>query len=204
MKDKVSIDDINTDTNTPEHRMLLEVLNCENPELKRPSSKVKFVNDETIKLISDMKETMLASDGIGLAAVQVGVHKRFFLFISDFENIDNDEEVEVKVVINPQILDREGESIAYEGCLSYPDHVAYVKRAIKINVRYYDQNMKKVETEFSGLPARIFQHELDHLDGFLFTDRMEPDSLKHVDELKDDVDDNDDDQADSIKISGGM
>ncbi|MFH1515908.1 MAG: peptide deformylase, partial [bacterium] len=135
--------------------------------------------------------------GIGLAAPQVGVHKRFFLFISDFKKLDNDEEAEIKVAINPQILEREGETIAYEGCLSYPEHVAHVKRAIKINVRYSDINMQKVEEEFNGLAARVFQHELDHLEGILFIDRMEPDTLKHVDELKED-EENEDDQIGGI------
>ncbi|MCD6217851.1 peptide deformylase [bacterium] len=168
---------------------MLTILGYRNPILKKTSSKINFVDDEMKKLIEDMSYTMLAKKGIGLAAAQVGLNKRFFVFVSDFEAFDSGEEIEINVAINPQILSREGEIIEYEGCLSYPDHVAQVKRAIKTKTRYYDINMNKIEEEYTGLAARVFQHELDHLDGILFIDRMEADSLKHVDELKKDEED---------------
>ena len=186
MKEYVSIEnkedgiDITEELETP-----LEVLLYDNPVLRKASRKVKYLDDETIQLIQDMAETMLIQQGIGLAAPQVGVSKRIFTFITDFASLDSDDdEISVKVAINPQILEREGEIIAYEGCLSYPDHVAYVNRAMKVKVRYQNMDMEKVEEEYTGLAARVFQHELDHLEGILFIDRMEPDSLKHVDELK--------------------
>lgn len=167
----------------------LTILEHRNPILKRTSSKINFVDDEMEKLIEEMSYTMLVKRGIGLAASQVGLNKRFFIFISDFESFDSGEDININVAINPQILSREGEIIAFEGCLSYPDYVAQVNRAIKITTRYYDINMNKIEEEFSGLAARVFQHELDHLDGILFTDRMKPDSLKHIDELKENEED---------------
>lgn len=167
----------------------LTVLEHRNPILRKTSSKINLVDGETQNLIEEMSYTMLVKRGIGLAAAQVGLNKRFFIFVSDFETYDNNEEVEINVAINPQILSREGEIISFEGCLSYPDYVAQVKRAIKIKTRYYDINMNKIEEEYSGLAARVFQHEMDHLDGILFTDRMEADSLKHVDDLKEDEED---------------
>jgi peptide deformylase len=159
----------------------LEILNYQNPILCRPSSKVRFVDDEIRKIIDDMAETMMIRDGIGLAAPQIGLNKRFFLFISDFA--EDRETVEIKVAINPQILEEEGETITYEGCLSYPDYFASVKRALKVKVRYQDIDLNKVEEEFTGLAARVFQHELDHLEGIQFIDRMIPDTLKHKDEI---------------------
>ena len=166
----------------------LEILNYQNPILGRPSSKVRFVDDELRKIIDDMAETMMIRDGIGLAAPQIGLNKRFFLFISDFA--EDRETVMIKVAINPQILEEEGETITYEGCLSYPDYFANVKRALKVKVRYQDIDLNKVEEEFTGLAARVFQHELDHLDGIQFIDRMIPDTLKHKDEI--DKEENDD------------
>ncbi len=178
----------------------LTILEHRNSILKKTSRKVNFINDEMLDLIEDMSSTMLIKKGIGLAAPQVGLNKRFFVFISDFEAHDNGDEIEVNVAINPQILVREGENISYEGCLSYPDYVASVKRALVIKTRYYDINMKKIEMEYSGLAARVFQHELDHLDGILFTDRMELETLKHVDDLKDD-DEDDDEDIDNVSES---
>lgn len=167
----------------------LTILEHWNPVLKKTSSKINFVDEEMQDLIKKMSSTMIIEKGIGLAAAQVGLNKRFFIFISDFEALDNGAEIEINVAINPQILSREGEIISFEGCLSYPDYIAQVKRAIMIKARYYDINMNKIEEELTGLAARVFQHELDHLDGILFTDRMEADSLKHVDDLPDDAED---------------
>jgi len=160
-----------------------EILPYTDSELRKTCNKIKFLDDDTRNIIEDMTKTMIALDGLGLAAPQVGINKRFFLFISNPENIAGEKEVEIIVAINPQILERDGESIIYEGCLSYPDYLAKVKRALKIKVRYHNLDMNKVEEEYFGLTARIFQHELDHLDGILFIDRMEPDTLKHADEI---------------------
>jgi peptide deformylase len=159
----------------------LVILNYQNPILGRTSIKVRFVDDELLKTIDDMAETMMIREGIGLAAPQIGLNKRFFLFISDYA--EERETVMIKVAINPQILEEEGETITYEGCLSYPDYFANVKRALKVKVKYQDIDFNKVEEELTGLAARVFQHELDHLDGIQFIDRMIPDSLKHKDEI---------------------
>lgn len=166
----------------------LEVLNYQNPILCRPSSKVRFVDDELRKIIDDMAETMMIREGIGLAAPQIGLNKRFFLFITDYG--EERETVMIKVAINPQILEEEGETITYEGCLSYPDYFANVKRALKVKVKYHDIEFNKVEEELTGLAARVFQHELDHIDGIQFIDRMIPNTLKHKDEI--DKEENDD------------
>lgn len=166
----------------------LDILNYQNPILGRTSSKVSFVDDELLNIIDDMAETMMIREGIGLAAPQIGLNKRFFLFISDFA--EDRETVDIKVAINPQILEEEGETITFEGCLSYPDYFAKVRRALMVKVRYQDVDLNKVEEEFTGLAARVFQHELDHLDGIQFIDRMIPDTLKHKDEMEDENEDN--------------
>lgn len=181
----------------------LEILDCNHPILRKTSSKVKVIDEATLEIMQDMIKTMLLNDGLGLAAPQVGLSKRFFIIVSNPEALDSEDEILVQVVVNPQILEREGEIIAYEGCLSYPDYVAHVKRAQKIKVRYYDQEMIKVEEELTGMTARAFQHELDHLDGILFTDRMEPDSLKHVDELKPKQVDEDNSETDDLPDTSG-
>jgi peptide deformylase len=161
-----------------------DVLYYTDPDLRRTCRKVRHMNEEMRKAIGDMTTTMLTREGIGLAAPQVGIYKRFFLFTANPEYFRDDESIRVRVAINPQVIERDGEIISYEGCLSYPDHVAKVNRALKIKVRFQDIDMNKVEEELTGLAARVFQHELDHLDGILFVDRMEPDTLKHVDELE--------------------
>jgi len=181
---KTDIENKSPESDSEKPEAPFSILPYTDTELRKTCNKVKFIDDEILKIIGDMAKTMIACEGLGLAAPQVGINRRFFLFLSNPENIGTEKEVEVTVAINPQILERDGESIIYEGCLSYPDYLAKVKRALKIKVRYQDLDMNKVEEEFFGLSARIFQHELDHLDGILFIDRMEPDTLKHADEIE--------------------
>jgi len=183
---KVAIENKAGESDKEEQAIQFNVLFYTEPDLRRTCHKVKFVAEELKQTIMEMAKTMLAKEGVGLAAPQVGINKRFFLFVPNPDRYHDAEEIEVCVAINPQILEREGESIIFEGCLSYPDYVAKVNRALKIKVRYQDMDMNRVEEEFIGLAARVFQHELDHLDGILFVDRMIQDTLKHVDELAED------------------
>ncbi|HYE77044.1 MAG TPA: peptide deformylase, partial [bacterium] len=100
----------------------------------------------------------------------------FFIYTLDLESTD------FAVVINPQIVARSGSSIAEEGCLSHEGYTAQVKRAFQITVKYQDEYMKKHERTIEGWEARIFQHEIDHLDGILFVDRMEEGTLRAPEE----------------------
>jgi peptide deformylase len=130
------------------------------------------------QLLEDMFETMRASDGIGLAAPQVG--KSLRLFVVDTSPISEDKgEPELKdfkrVFINPYILEEWGDSWSFEeGCLSLPNIREEVSRPSKVRIEYYDEKWNLIEEEFDGIRARVVQHEYDHLDGKLFVDRINP------------------------------
>ncbi len=128
------------------------------------------------QLIADMFETMHNADGIGLAAPQVDFSIR--LFIVDASPLAEDDPALAdfkKVFINPVIIERFGEVVAYnEGCLSIPGLREDVKRESQIRMKYLDENWVEHEDVFEGLPARIIQHEYDHLEGVLFTDKISP------------------------------
>lgn len=128
--------------------------------------------DQRLKtLAEDMLETMHANQGIGLAGNQVGMLKRIFVM-----NVDSDEETgqggHDLVVVNPQLTDLEGEDIEFEGCLSLPQQYGRVKRAQKLKLTYQDLEGKQCELEAEGLTARCIQHEYDHLEGIMFTEKM--------------------------------
>lgn len=129
------------------------------------------------QLISDMYETMYQSDGIGLAAPQIG--KSIRLIVIDGSRVENDEENELgdfkMVLVNPQIIEEAGEVWEFnEGCLSIPNIREDVKRKQEVLLRYQDENFKIYEERFTGVRARVIQHEVDHLNGILFTDRVSP------------------------------
>ena len=129
------------------------------------------------ELISDMFETMTASDGVGLAAPQIGFSIR--LIVIDAAEMEDEDDPTLKdfrkIIINPVILEQSGEMWAYnEGCLSFPDIREDVVRHSKIRIRYYDENFTLHEEEYLGVKARIIQHEYDHLEGILFVDRIKP------------------------------
>lgn len=130
------------------------------------------------QLLEDMFETMRASDGIGLAAPQIG--KSLRLFVVDTSPISEDkEEPELKdfkrVFINPYILEEWGDSWSFEeGCLSLPNVREEVSRPTNVRIEYFDEKWNLIEEEFDGIRARVIQHEYDHLDGKLFVDRINP------------------------------
>ncbi len=148
---------------------LREILIVPDPRLKKECEPVTDVNDEIRQLLSDMLETMYAAPGIGLAAPQIGVMKRVVVMdVSD----DKDKPEPLKL-INPEIIwESEDTSIYQEGCLSIPDQYADVERPIEVGVRYLDENGKEQEIEADGLLSTGIQHEVDHLDGILFTDYL--------------------------------
>lgn len=136
------------------------------PILREKSVEVRNINKNIIKLLDDMAETMYDADGVGLAAPQVGVSKRVTV-------IDVGDEHGLIELINPEIIEKSGEQIGPEGCLSFPGIVGEVRRAQKCKVRALNRYGEVFEIEGEGLLARAFQHEIDHLNGVLFTDLAE-------------------------------
>lgn len=153
---------------------IMPVYNCFNPVLRQKTKKIENIDDKLIEIINDMFETMYNADGIGLAANQVGLDISLFVMDSAAKS-DDDGNYSPIVLINPEIISSSEEKSFYqEGCLSIPKVYEDVERPKEIEVKYYDQNMKEVITTLNALQARIFQHELDHLNGVLFFDRITP------------------------------
>ncbi|MBP5402626.1 MAG: peptide deformylase [Treponema sp.] len=138
--------------------------------------KEEEINDEFRSLIAEMFETMDAANGVGLAAPQVNINKRFFVLMAD-------DDVR-RVFINPQIISTSGDLVDYEeGCLSIPKIYEVIKRPSKVTVQALDENGKKFTIEAEGLLARIIQHEYDHLEGIVFIDKGDPDFAKQTEEI---------------------
>ncbi len=145
---------------------ILNILEFPDPRLRKKAVPVVDVDDDLRKLIDDMFETMYAAPGIGLAATQVDVHKR--LLVSDISQEKDDPHV----MINPEILERDGVAVTEEGCLSVPGYFEEVERAERVRVRYLDRDGRQVEKTAEGLPSVCIQHEIDHLNGKLFVDYL--------------------------------
>ncbi len=144
----------------------LKILEFPDPRLRTRATPVEVVDDGLRALIGDMFETMYAAPGIGLAATQVDIHKRFL--VADV----SPDQTEPHVFINPQILEKDGVIVTDEGCLSVPGYYEEVERAEHIRLRYIDQQGVEQEMEAEGLLAVCIQHEIDHLDGKLFVDYL--------------------------------
>lgn len=136
-----------------------------NPVLRAKTEEVTEFDEELKALVADMWETMYASDGVGLAAPQVGVSKK--VIVIDYKDDKN-------VLINPQILSAEGAVTDEEGCLSFPGIYESVTSPEKMTVTYKDENGKQITRELEGFIARVFSHEIDHLNGRLLIDRVSP------------------------------
>ncbi len=136
----------------------------------KPVREVTGFDDKLAGLIRDMLETMYKADGVGLSATQVGL--RIQLAVIDVSGMECCGDSKPLVVINPEILESNGESVLEEGCLSIPGVRGEVSRAEKITVRFSDGTFKPVEAQFAGMPARVFQHEYDHLHQKFFVDRL--------------------------------
>lgn len=133
---------------------------------------VNELNAGLLKLVEDMFETMYKAKGIGLAANQVGVLQQ--VVVMDLGQRGEDSKPDPIVLINPVITAAEGEVCDVEGCLSVPDYAEKVKRAERIQVMAFDQKGKEIKIEAEGLLARCIQHELDHLNGICFVERLSP------------------------------
>lgn len=142
--------------------------------LKKKSREVEVIDEKTKELINDMIETMHKYDGVGLAAVQVGILKR--IIVIDIY----DEKTPIVKLINPVILKQKGEREVEEGCLSFPNKFAKVKRPVEVEVEGLNENGEKVKIKAVELLAQELCHEIDHLNGITFVDRMEPGTLEYV------------------------
>jgi len=148
---------------------LLPILVAPNPILKKVAKPVTTVDDEIRALLDDMLETMYAAPGIGLAAPQVGVSKR--VLVLDISPVDRDPEP--LKIINPEIITKSDEIKVYEeGCLSFPDQFADVKRPTEVSVSYMDEQGEKQVMHADGLLSTCIQHEIDHLNGIVFVDYL--------------------------------
>ena len=140
------------------------------PILRQPTRPVTDLNGNLQLLIDDMVETMYAAPGLGLAANQVGSPHRLFVA----NPAEDRDPAKLLVMINPALVETEGEILSEEGCLSVPDFREDVRRARRVLLRGLDRHGHPLEIEGEDLLARIFQHEIDHLDGLLFVDRLSP------------------------------
>ncbi len=145
---------------------ILPVLKFPNNILKTRASEVSHITAEDRKLVKNMIETMYAENGVGLAANQVGILKR--IFVASHDQIKGNEQV----YFNPKIMKKEGVIKEFEGCLSVPEFYEPVKRSKTVWMKAMTLDGKSVEIKAEGLLSRIFQHEIDHLDGILFIDRL--------------------------------
>lgn len=145
------------------------------PILNKVSKPVKEMNDRTKTLIQDMLDTMYEAQGVGLAAPQVGMLRRIVV-------IDISEEAnQPMILINPEIIETDGEQTGSEGCLSLPGKHGMVTRPSYAKVKALDEDMQEILLEGEGLLARAFCHEIDHLDGHLYVERVEGDLMDNMD-----------------------
>jgi peptide deformylase len=152
------------------------ILSFDQPVLREKARKVARVDTSVQRLIDDLAETMLAAPGAGLAANQIGVLLRVCVVKGD----DN----QIWGLVNPEIVKSDGVQVGYEGCLSYPGWVGEVARHETVVVKGRNRRGKEVRIKSTGFTARAFQHELDHLDGVLFIDRLTNlDTLRRVEDL---------------------
>lgn len=158
---------------------LREILTSEHPALRQKAKRVKKFDASLQKLIDDMIETMEDAPGQGLAAPQIGVGLRVIV-IDAVPGVDEDkQETPVKLqLVNPEIVEKSGEQFGEEGCLSIPGYVGNVRRALFVTVKGLNRKGKEVKIKASHNLARALLHEIDHLDGILYTDLLEkPDDL---------------------------
>ncbi|MGN1269763.1 MAG: peptide deformylase [Clostridia bacterium] len=159
--------------------MAIRIIREEDDEiLRKKSREVENVDEKIRQILDDMVETMHKYDGLGLAAPQIGILKR--LVVIDLY----DEKGPIKLV-NPVIVKQKGEQEVEEGCLSFPNQFAKIIRPSEITIEALDENGKKIKIKGTGLLAQAISHELDHLDGILFVDKIIPGTLEYVTQKSD-------------------
>jgi peptide deformylase len=149
------------------------VVKIPDPVLRGKAVDVSKITKKTQTLIDDMMRIMRQANGIGLAAPQIGVLQKVIVVAPDGKR--------GTALLNPKIIKMEGEQIGQEGCLSIPGLYGDVKRAMYVEVEGYDRKGRQVTWELEGLPARVVQHEVDHLEGILFTDKVILETLHWMD-----------------------
>ncbi len=147
---------------------VLEILKYPHPTLKKRSEAVSLIDEDVKKLIIDMRETMYAAGGVGLAACQVGVSRR--VIVLDVSPMDPQHSF--FALINPEIISEEGETEHEEGCLSVPDYLEKIARKEKVWVKGLSPEGKEIRVEGDGILAVALQHEIDHTNGILILDRV--------------------------------
>ena len=154
-----------------------EILGFEHPVLREKAKKVPRMDGSIVRLLDDLAETMYAAPGAGLAANQIGVPLRVCVV--------KGEENQHWGLVNPVLVKGDGSQVGFEGCLSFPGWVGEVERYENVVVKGLNRKGKEIRVKASGFTARAFQHELDHLDGVLFTDRLTSlDTLRRAEELE--------------------
>ncbi len=152
---------------------ILDIVLEGNPLLRQKATRIRHVDASLRALADDMWETMLEAPGVGLAAPQVGVSRRLIVVhVPAGHDHDDDPEVNLRLV-NPEIVRAHGREVGPEGCLSTPGWAGDVPRADAVTVKAVDLDNHPVRIKATGYTARVLQHEIDHLDGILFTDRVE-------------------------------
>lgn len=149
----------------------MEVHTYPDPILRRKAVPIERIDEDICQIVEEMLETMYSFSGIGLAAPQVGLSKRLIVI-----DVTGKKEGE-RVFINPYISEERGEATAEEGCLSFPGLFGKVVRSQFVNIVAYNLKGEKFEVEAEDLLSRVFQHEIDHLNGYLFIDKMTPASM---------------------------
>lgn len=144
------------------------ILHYPDERLRQKAAPVEAITPEILALVEDMKETMYAAPGVGLAAPQIGVSLRLFIV----DTAGDDEPSQLRVFINPEIVKTEGKTVWEEGCLSFPGVHEEIERAAKVTVRAMDEQGEPFEISADELLGVAIQHESDHLDGVLMIDRM--------------------------------
>ena len=161
--------------------MLLPIIAYGHPVLKRKAEVINKDYPKLLELIDNMFETMYNANGVGIAAPQIGLSVRLFIVdtnpFSDDESLSDEERTQLKsfkkIFINPKILDQNGDEWSFEeGCLSIPNIRESVLRQESIKIQYFDENFTQHIESYDGLLARVIQHEYDHIEGILFTDKL--------------------------------
>lgn len=138
--------------------------------LSKKCKVVKEITPHILQVMDDMVETMMKAEGVGIAAPQVGIMKRFFIAMPYADLEDDERQNKLYYVINPEITLREGSQESTEGCLSVPGYMGVVERPEKIRIKFTDREGNPQEEEFQGFAATVFCHEYDHLEGILYPD----------------------------------
>jgi peptide deformylase len=167
---------------------VLTIITEGDPRLRQKAVRIKSIDDGLRRLARDMWDTLQAANGVGLAAPQVGVLRRLII-VHIPAGFEHEDDPEIKLtLVNPEIVKASGRQVGPEGCLSIPGWVGDVPRAMHVTVKARDLDDREVRIKASGFLARVLQHEIDHLDGILFVDRVEDRStLRYIPEDEEEV-----------------